>query len=221
MGEQTKETDYYNRILESMQKNNLIANKRIESCRRLSVQRTQRNRCENTKLLLKAYRDIRWAVVMHLASISDISQYRAIERMDIGTVCRVLDKEIALLSEEEELEENDLRQKNEIRALKRSADLLKLVEDSIELIKLKGSEGKECAKILRIHYIDGNARHGKDLYRVMNMSGATYYRRLQEAINLLSVLIWGVPSGKVSALLDIAMAVSDYGGKGAGIEKNA
>lgn len=207
--ENLSEKECYTKILDTMQRHKLLGDRSVEAARRLSIQRSQQGMYQNTKKLLKNFRDIRWAVMVHVLALASPRQRPALEDADMKHIASYLEYEKTALERLQYLERDDLRLLSEVKALRRSADLLALIEEYVGEIEGRDDAGKHYARILRYNYIDDGVPDYTDFLKTENISQATYYRYLNNAVSLLSDLLWGAPTGKLSALVDVAIVVAE------------
>jgi hypothetical protein len=184
-----QEKDYFSEILDSMQTHKLIASKTIDTARRLTIQSSQQKKYENTRKLLKNFRDIRWAVLIRVSSIASVQQRKKFEQYSMKQISKLLERYMSSL-DTDDLERNDLRLLSEIKALKRPAGLLSLIEEDIDLINNRDAQSVLLARVLRNHYIEDGGPNLPAFLKAERISQPTYYRHLNNAVNLLSVILW-------------------------------
>lgn len=109
--------------------------------------------------------------------------------------------------------DSDPHFRSEIRSIDRTAQFLKLIDDSLKKIITMSVNGAECYQILTYLYCDGKVdKEYPDLAAKMrsyyentenNITRATFYRRYNEGIELISTVLWSEPSQEVGLWMDL------------------
>lgn len=101
------------------------------------------------------------------------------------------------------------------RCIQRSAQMIRLLDGAVELMRTKHQKGTELYWI--IHYTYMSQQPYRNAYEIIDhlrphirdISYATYFRRRQEAIEVLSSILWGYTAKDVVEILDHFFPNSD------------
>jgi hypothetical protein len=154
------------------------------------IQKTNRERSElvykNTLLLLKRYRKLRWSIAMKLAYNADI------EAEDIYK-----ENTDALVQHFFKTCENSNHLKAVFKSTEFSEVLMRKVENAIENLKTYPDHvaGQNYYDIIYKTYVSEKYRSVQHIDKIianeLGISRATYYNQKDEAINLISIQLWG------------------------------
>jgi hypothetical protein len=87
--------------------------------------------------------------------------------------------------------------------------MLKLLDNAVEILRTKHKDGEDLYWILYYSYLTPqklkNSNQIVDKLRphIRDISYSTYFRRRQDAIDVLSSILWGYSSKDTIALLDL------------------
>lgn len=144
-------------------------------------------RYHNTWLLLRKYREVVWSMELSL------SQAKRAFHHEFGmSVEEYLD---SMYSAGADLWDSKLEA--HARGLQKSYEMLKLLDNTVDLMRSKHYRGEEYYWILYYTYLSpqmlGNVDEIVEILRphMRDVSRRTYYRKRREAIEILSSLLWG------------------------------
>lgn len=141
----------------------------------------------STYKLLKNYRDVRWS--LELA----VQQVRASFQLEYGeNIEEFLD---SLYMAGADLGGTDIE--GRARSIERSRKMLQLIDSSVELLRTKHKMGEIYYWVL--YYAFLSPQQLEDVEEILeklrphirNISRRTYYRRRDEAVEILSSVLWG------------------------------
>ncbi len=145
----------------------------------------------NTKLLLKHYRTISWLLECFPDTIA----------AELEQPFSSLD---ALLSRiEYEVSSGNKKLESRIENVKKTRDMIDRVNEALTVLKKKPGDGELLYQIIYVTYIAPETlTHFEILYRV-NVSSRHYYRLREQAINILSIRLWGAITQESEFLFDL------------------
>jgi len=95
------------------------------------------------------------------------------------------------------------RLENRLQSVQRSRLLLDRINDALTVLKTKPGDGHVLYRVIYETYITPeNLSHADIIYR-LNMSSRHYYRLRTQAINVLSLRLWAVPSKELDSWLEV------------------
>jgi hypothetical protein len=158
---------------------------------RKAAQAKKRNMYHNTKLMLKHYRDITWALECFPADVAD----------ELDRPLNDLDALLSLINTE--LGMDNVKLENRLMSLQKSRLLLDRFNEALTVLQKKPGNGELMYQSLYLSYVAPDIlSHNEILYR-LNISERHYYRIRQQAINILSIRLWAAPAGELDAWLEV------------------
>ena len=146
-------------------------------------------RYHNTLLLFQRYRNILWSVKLETAKAerSFLSEYgKSIEQFldDIYNAGADLNGT--------EIEER-------ARSISRSYQMLKLLDDAVELMRSSCEDGELMFHILRFSYMEPKKHSYDEIFSGLQSLGyfvseRTFLRKRREAVDVVSSILWGYTS---------------------------
>jgi hypothetical protein len=153
----------------------------------------------DTWKLLQKYRDVVWSLEL------SVQQVRSKFYSEYGTsIDEFLD---SVYIAGADLSGTEIE--NHARCIQRSAQMLKLLDNAVEILRTKHKDGEDLYWILYYSYLTPqklkNSNQIVDKLRphIRDISYSTYFRRRQDAIDVLSSILWGYSSKDTIALLDL------------------
>jgi len=152
----------------------------------------------DTWKLLQKYRDVVWSLEL------SVQQVRSKFHSEYGTSIDEFLDSIYLAGAD--LSGTEIE--NHARCIQRSAQMLKLLDNAVEILRAKHKDGEDLYWILYYSYLTPqklkNSNQIVDKLRphIRDISYSTYFRRRQDAIDVLSSILWGYSSKDTSVLLD-------------------
>ena len=149
----------------------------------------------DTRTLLRKYRDVIWNL-----EVSDLDlqeEFKA--EYGLSTDALFVDSEV---------NKSGNRLENYARALERSKKMMQIIDTAIDLMRRKHKKGKFYYWILYYTYLAPH--HYANNYEILHflelkgmpMSMRNYYLRREEAINVLSSVLWGYTSTDCEELIN-------------------
>ena len=133
----------------------------------------------DTWKLLKKYRDVVWSLELSVQQVHKQFQVEYGKSID-----DFLD---SVYLAGADLSGTEIE--HQARCIKRSAHMIQLIDDAMELMRKKHSDGEELYYQLKPY--------------IRDCSNRTYFRRRQYAVDVLSSVLWGYSSKDSKELLDI------------------
>ena len=150
-----------------------------------------RDSYHNTLLLLQNYRTLVWVMECFPETVAE-----ELDRpfSDVDELLEQMDLQLAMGTRKLE---------NQLEGAKKSRLLLDRVNEALTVLKHKPGNGKKLYRLIYLTYIaPEQLSHTELLYR-LDMSSRHYYRLRQQAITILSIRLWSVPSAEVDLWLDM------------------
>ena len=158
---------------------------------RKAAQAKKRNMYHNTKLMLKHYRDITWALECFPANIAEELDK---PMHDLDAILSLINAEIAM---------DNVKLENRLMSVQKSRLLLDRFNEALTVLRKKPGNGEVMYQSLYLSYIiPESLSHAEILFR-LNISSRHYYRIRQQAINILSIRLWAAPAGALDAWLEV------------------
>lgn len=158
---------------------------------RQAEQTLRRNMYHNTKLMLKYYRDIVWALECFPEQVAE-ELNRPLK--DLDALLSTVDTQLAM---------GNSKLEHRLQNIKQSRILLDRINDALTVLRQKPGNGEMMYHIIyQTFIVPDKLSHADILYR-LGISDRHYYRLRQQAINILSIRLWMAPSGALDAWLEI------------------
>ena len=179
-------------FLELLTKRGIVEDPKIDSERVRQADRDKkRTMYHNTFALLQHYRDITWALECFPASIAE----------ELDKPMHDLDALLSLVSAELDFDNKKLE--NRLISVHKSRLLIDRFNDALTVLKQKPNGGKLMYDIIyQTFIIPEKLSHLELLYR-LNISTRHYYRMRKQAIDLISIRLWAMPTGELDSWLDV------------------
>ena len=206
--ETNTETECFQQIVKIMIKNKLIADTEIPIDSRLARKQAESIYFLNTKKLLYNYRDILFAIRAHLElTITAVSN----KSCDCSNAS--IQELLSIIKFIDNNYEYNSKFVCELETIKRSLNMLLLINNSIELIKKKQLRGKILYDIIKFKFIDDRIIDGKSITPaefciMLGIKKRTYHNYLNEAYELISTILWSGPNVSTCTLIDVATILS-------------
>ena len=151
----------------------------------------------NTLLLLSNYRNILWQTDSELDTIA-AELNLPLQKLD--AVLSRIDAEIGMENRRLELR---------LERLAKTRQLLDRINDALTTLKYKPDNGPLLYDLIYLTYISEEKIHQTDILYRLNISRRHYYRLKEQAINIISLRLWSVPSTNIDLWLDLVSMLSD------------
>ena len=150
----------------------------------------------NTLLLLSNYRNILWQTDSELDTIA--AEFNLpLQKLD--AVLSRIDAEIGMENRRLELR---------LERLAKTRQLLDRINDALTTLKYKPDNGPLLYDLIYLTYISEEKLHQTDVLYRLNISRRHYYRLKEQAINIISLRLWSVPSTNIDLWLDLVSMLS-------------
>ena len=150
----------------------------------------------NTLLLLSNYRHILWQTDSELDTIA-AELNLPLQKLD--AVLSRIDAEIGMENRRLELR---------LERLAKTRQLLDRINDALTTLKYKPDNGPLLYDLIYLTYISEEKLHQTDVLYRLNISRRHYYRLKEQAINIISLRLWSVPSKNIDLWLDLVSMLS-------------
>ena len=150
----------------------------------------------NTLLLLSNYRNILWQTESELDTIA-AELNLPLQKLD--AVLSRIDAEIGMENRRLELR---------LERLAKTRQLLDRINDALTTLKYKPDNGPLLYDLIYLTYISEEKLHQTDVLYRLNISRRHYYRLKEQAINIISLRLWSVPSKNIDLWLDLVSMLS-------------
>ena len=150
----------------------------------------------NTLLLLSNYRNILWQTDSELETIA-AELNLPLQKLD--AVLSRIDAEIGMENRRLELR---------LERLAKNRQLLDRINDALTTLKYKPDNGPLLYDLIYLTYISEEKLHQTDVLYRLSISRRHYYRLKEQAINIISLRLWSVPSTNIDLWLDLVSMLS-------------
>ena len=150
----------------------------------------------NTLLLLSNYRNILWQTDSELDTIA-AELNLPLQKLD--AVLSRIDAEIGMENRRLELR---------LERLAKTRQLLDRINDALTTLKYKPDNGPLLYDLIYLTYISEEKLHQTDVLYRLNISRWHYYRLKEQAISIISLRLWSVPSSNIDLWLDLVSMLS-------------
>lgn len=162
------------------------------------VQKDKKRRTyHNTEMLLQNYRSIVWALECFPTTIVD-----ELDRPlnDLDAILCYIDVELSL---------DNRKLESRIESIKKSRLLLDRMNEALTILKKKPDNGEKMYKLIYLTYIAPEKLSHNDLLYRLDISSRHYYRLRTQAISIISLRLWSVPSTEMDSWLEVLMLLED------------
>ncbi len=150
----------------------------------------------NTLLLLSNYRNILWQTDSELDTIA----------AELNLTLQKLDAVLSRIDAEIGMENRRLELR--LERLAKTRQLLDRINDALTTLKYKPDNGPLLYDLIYLTYISEEKLHQTDVLYRLNISRRHYYRLKEQAINIISLRLWSVPSTNIDLWLDLVSMLS-------------
>jgi len=158
---------------------------------RMAEKSMRRNMYHNTKMMLKYYRDIVWALECFPQQVAaELDQ----PFKELDTLLSAVDAQLAM---------GNTKMEHRLLSIKKSRILLDRINDALTVLRQKPTNGELMYNIIFLTYITPDKLKHSDILFRLNISDRHYYRLRQQAVNILSIRPWTAPAGSLDAWLEI------------------
>ena len=169
---------------------------------RVQLERAINNKIlHQAKLLLKLYRNVVWSVENHLQDLE-------VTAKDFGS--RRIQDLIDYLAFDFEGDIDTDKVGDHLQSIAETRDLILLVDKAMVRLKSYPLWGELYFDLLNRKFIIRYAYSDQDLMEAMNLTRATYYRRKNEAINLLGHILWGYILPEMQSTIQSVKSETDH-----------
>jgi hypothetical protein len=179
-------------FLKMLARRGLLEDPKInDDAARQAARAKKRNMYHNTKLMLKYYRDICWALECFPADIAE-----ELDRPlgDLDALLSLINAEIGM---------DNVKLENRLANVQKSRLLLDRFNEALTVLRSKPGNGELMYQCLYLSFIAPESlSHNEILFR-LNMSERHFYRIRQQAINIISIRLWAAPAGELDAWLEV------------------
>ena len=151
----------------------------------------------NTLLLLSNYRNILWQTDSELDTIAAELN---LPLQNLDAVLSRIDAEIGMENRRLELR---------LERLAKTRQLLDRINDALTTLKYKPDNGPLLYDLIFLTYISEEKLHQTDVLYRLNISRRHYYRLKEQAVSIISLRLWSVPSSNIDLWLDLVSMLSD------------
>lgn len=178
-------------VISELEKRGVIAKKKATAPKKEKVL------YHNTKLLLQHYRTISWLLECFPETIAT----------ELEQPFSSLDTLLHRL--EAEMSSGNKRLEARIENMRKTREMIDRVNEALTVLKKKPGDGELLYKLIYETYINPEVlTHYEILYRI-NVSTRHYYRLREQAINILSIRLWGSITQESEFLLDLLSSLEE------------
>ena len=184
----------YEAVLSFLRERGILADESITP--RQVEEKKRKEAYHNTLLLLSNYRNILWQTDSELDTIA-AELNLPLQKLD--AVLSRIDAEIGMENRRLELR---------LERLAKTRQLLDRINDALTTLKYKPDNGPLLYDLIYLTYISEEKLHQTDVLYRLNISRRHYYRLKEQAINIISLRLWSVPSKNIDLWLDLVSMLS-------------
>ena len=190
--QERKLSDQSEAFLSMLTKRGLLEDLKIDDDRaRKADKEKKRNMYHNTKMMLKYYRDITWALESFPANIAEELDKPL---NDLDAILSLINTEIAM---------DNIKLESRLMSVQKSQLLLDRFNEALTVLRKKPGNGELMYQSLYLSYITPeNLSHNEILFR-LGISERHFYRIRQQAVNILSIRLWAAPAGELDSWLEV------------------
>jgi len=179
-------------FLQMLTKRGILGDDSISDERIRTLEKDKKRRMyHNTELMLRHYRNISWALECFPSQIAEELD-RPMQALD--TILSAVDTQIGL---------GNKKLERRLESVQNSRLLLDRINEALTVLKKKPGDGELMYKVIYETYITPEQlTHADILYR-LNISSRHYYRIRPQAINILSIRLWSVPTAELDSWLEV------------------
>ena len=189
-GLQKKETE----IVRTLARHGILPDTGIsDEKRRAAQQKRQKESFHNTELLLKNYRDLAWMVECFPDAVAkELDQpFESVDELLNGI-------EISSTFGQRKMEKR-------LAGLEKTRLMLDRVNEALTILKRKPGNGQILYDLIYLTYIAPEMLSNQEILYRLDISCRSFYRLRDQAINLLSLRLWGSPDSTVDLWLELMM----------------
>lgn len=155
------------------------------------------SRYHDTWRLLKKYRDVVWSMEM------SVQQVKKEFEIEFGSSIDDFLESVYLAG----ADLGGTKIENHARCIERSNQMLKLLNNSVELLRIRHKNGEAYYWVLYYTFLSPQQLDNVNEIieqlqpHIRDISRATYYRKREQAVDALSSILWGYTSKDCMALL--------------------
>ena len=181
-------------ILQLLAKRGVLPDAKVtDDARRAAMQKRLRDSYHNTELLLKNYRDLAWMVECFPDAVAkELDQpFESVDELLNGI-------EISSTFGQRKMEKR-------LAGLEKTRLMLDRVNEALTVLKRKPGNGQILYDLIYLTYIVPEILAIQEIQYRLDISCRSYYRLKDQAINLLSLRLWGSPNSTVDLWLELIM----------------
>jgi len=168
---------------------------------RMAEKSMRRNMYHNTKMMLKYYRDIVWALECFPQQVAaELDQ----PFKELDTLLSAVDAQLAM---------GNTKMEHRLLSIKKSRILLDRINDALTVLRQKPTNGELMYNIIFLTYITPDKLKHSDILFRLNISDRHYYRLRQQAVRMLarSLRLFHAAVGAHSARIGVLALVAAKG----------
>lgn len=153
-------------------------------------QQQENPKYHDTLLLLRKYRDVVWGLEL------SVQQVKRRFQMEVGSSIEDFLESVYIAGVD--FVDNDI--KEQARSIEKSYQMLKILENSVNIMRNKHKYGETYYWLLYYSYLSPQQYRNVDEIiemvqpHVSDISQRTFFRRRKDAVNVLSSILWGYTS---------------------------
>lgn len=153
-------------------------------------QQPENPKYHDTLLLLRKYRDVVWGLEL------SVQQVKRRFQMEVGSSIEDFLESVYIAGVD--FVDNDI--KEQARSIEKSYQMLKILENSVNIMRNKHKYGETYYWLLYYSYLSPQQYRNVDEIiemvqpHVSDISQRTFFRRRKDAVNVLSSILWGYTS---------------------------
>lgn len=145
----------------------------------------------NTLLMLQNYRNIEWMLECFPDQIAE----------ELNTPLQSLDQLLKIVDNEVEFGNKKLE--GRLKSMQRTKILMDRFNEALTVLRKKPGNGEKLYQLIYETYVNPASMDRDEILTKLTLSSRTYYRFRQQAIHIISIRLWSVPSQELDTWLEI------------------
>lgn len=145
----------------------------------------------NTLLMLQNYRNIVWMLECFPDQIAEELEQPL---LNMDRLLQIVD---------EELEYGNRKLESRLKSMQKTKMLMDRFNESLTVLRKKPGNGEKLYRVIYETYVNPECLEREMILNKLALSSRVYYRLRQQAISIISIRLWSVPSQELDAWLEV------------------
>ena len=145
----------------------------------------------NTLLMLQNYRNIVWMLECFPDQIAEELEQPL---LDMDRLLQIVD---------DELDFGNRKLESRLKSMQRTKLLMDRCNEALTVLRKKPGNGEKLYRVIYETYVNPANLEREEILQMLALSSRVYYRLRQQAVNIISIRLWSVPSQEIDAWLEV------------------